>query len=141
MKFLTCLFPVEGGNAKSSLALLIGRVVFGLTFASHGLQKLQGFNAMADKFPDPLGLGSELSLILVIFGELICGSAFVLGFLTRLALLPMIFSMMVAFFVAHGGVVSEGELAFVYLFIFVTYLLTGAGKYSVDGFIAQKVKG
>ena len=84
-------------------------------------------------------MSGELAVSLSIFGELICGVAFALGFLTRLALLPMIFTMTVAFTAVHGGSVSGGELAFLYLVIFVLSWFAGAGRYSVDGLIGSKL--
>ncbi len=138
MKSLELLFPkVEG--TKTSFLLLASRLVFGLTFASHGLDKLQHFTETAAHFPAPFGMSGEVAVSLSIFGELICGLAFTFGFLTRLALLPMIFTMIVAFTTVHGGSVSGGELAFLYLVIFVLSWFAGAGKFSVDGFISSKL--
>ena len=138
MKSLELLFPkVEG--TKISLLLLASRLLFGLTFASHGLDKLQHFTETAAHFPAPFGMSGEVAVSLSIFGELICGLAFTFGFLTRLALLPMIFTMIVAFTTVHGGSVSGGELAFLYLVIFVLSWFAGAGKFSVDGLISSKL--
>ena len=138
MKSLELLFPkVEG--TKTSFLLLASRLLFGLTFASHGLDKLQHFTETAAHFPAPFGMSGEVAVSLSIFGELICGLAFTFGFLTRLALLPMIFTMIVAFTTVHGGSVSGGELAFLYLVIFVLSWFAGAGKFSVDGFISSKL--
>ncbi|MFC2408200.1 MAG: DoxX family protein, partial [Prevotella histicola] len=119
--------------------LLASRLVFGLTFASHGLEKLQHFTETAAHFPAPFGLSGDAAVGLSIFGELVCGLAFVFGFLTRLTLLPMIFTMIVAFTTVHGGSVSAGELAFLYLVIFILSWFAGAGKYSIDGLIARKI--
>ena len=96
----------------------MARVVFSLLLANHGLQKLMAFDAMSTQFPPMLGLNSEVALTLAIFSELVCSVAVIVGFLTRLALIPMIFTMAVAFFVAHGASINEGELAFVYLVAF-----------------------
>lgn len=139
MKSLKLLFPTKIERTKTSLILLASRLVFGLTFASHGLDKLQHFTDTAAHFPAPFGMSGELAVSLSIFGELICGVAFALGFLTRLALLPMIFTMTVAFTAVHGGSVSGGELAFLYLVIFVLSWFAGAGRYSVDGLIGSKL--
>ena len=139
MKSLELLFPkVEG--TKTSLLLLASRLLFGLTFASHGLDKLQHFTETAAHFPAPFGMSGEVAVSLSIFGELICGLALTFGFLTHLALLPMIFTMIVAFTTVHGGSVSGGELAFLYLVIFVLSWFAGAGKFSVDGLISSKLK-
>lgn len=118
-----------------SYFLLFVRVLFGVLLMTHGYQKLINFEAMSGSFPDPLHVGSRLSLILAIFGELICPIGFILGLLYRLSMLPMIFTMIIAFFVVHGGVVSNGELAFVYLMIFIGAFLTGPGKFSVDRYL------
>ena len=138
MKCLELLFP-KAESTKSSLILLASRLVFGLTFASHGLDKLQHFSETAAHFPAPFGLSGEVAVGLSIFGELVCGLAFVFGFLTRLALLPMIFTMIVAFTTVFGGSISAGELPFLYLIIFVLSWFAGAGKFSVDGIIRSKI--
>ena len=138
MKSLELLFPkVE--STKTSLLLLASRLVFGLTFASHGLDKLQHFSETAAHFPAPFALSGDIAVGLSIFGELVCGLAFAFGFLTRLTLLPMIFTMIVAFTTVHGESVSGGELAFLYLVIFVLSWFAGAGKFSVDGVISSKI--
>ena len=132
MKSLALLFPkVE--STKASLLLLASRIVFGLTFASHGLDKLQHFSDIAAHFPAPFGWSGDVAVSLSIFGEL------VFGFLTRLALLPMIFTMIVAFTTVHGSSVSNGELAFLYLVIFILSWFAGPGKYSIDGIISRKL--
>ena len=139
MKCLELLFP-KAESTKTSLILLASRLVFGLTFASHGLDKLQHFSETACTIlPCTLRLSGEVAVGLSIFGELVCGLAFVFGFLTRLALLPMIFTMIVAFTTVFGGSISAGELPFLYLIIFVLSWFAGAGKFSVDGIIRSKI--
>lgn len=82
-----------------------------------------------------------MSLLLAIFGEVFCSVAFVFGFLYRLAMIPMIFTMFIAFFVIHSAdPFATKELAFVYLLAFVILFIAGPGKYSVDLFIAPKSK-
>lgn len=138
-KVLNMLLPNVQQSCSTAAFLLVARVVFALLLVSHGLQKLEGFEQMSAHFPDPLGVGSSLSLALAIFGELVCSLAVVFGVLSRLALLPMIFTMCVAFFVAHGGSIAEGELAFVYLVVFVLLFFAGPGRFSVDGWLAKKL--
>ena len=110
------LFPTKSNTTKVSLLLLAVRIIFGILLMNHGIQKWSNFQEMSAVFPDPLGIGSPLSLGLAIFGELVCSMAFIIGFLYRLAMIPMIFTMIVAFFVVHANdVFAVKELAFIYL--------------------------
>lgn len=77
-------------------------MLFGVLLLSHGIAKVNDFAALSEVFPDPLGLGSRISLTLAIFGELFCSVGFIVGAFYRLALIPMIFTMCVALFVVHG---------------------------------------
>ena len=95
---------------------------------------------MSAVFPDPMGIGSSASLSLAIFGEVICSLGFMAGALYRLALIPMIFTMCVAFFVIHSAdPFAVKELALVYLAIFVLMYIAGPGNYSIDRLIAKKI--
>jgi putative oxidoreductase len=77
----------------------------------------------------------------VVFSELFCALGVVVGLLYRLALIPMIINMSVAFFVAHGAQLTgehNGELAFLYLMAFIVLLLTGPGKFALDNLFSAK---
>lgn len=92
------LFPSKPDGAATSAILLIVRIIFGVLLMNHGIEKWSNYQELSAVFPDPLGVGSPLSLGLAIFGELACSMAFIIGFLYRLAMLPMIFTMGMAFF-------------------------------------------
>lgn len=127
------LFPSNLSGNGCSLFLLMLRVVFGLLLMSHGVQKWVILSSTSAMFPDPIGLGGQVSLLLAIFAELFCSLFFIVGMFYRLALIPMIITLGVAFLIIHGGsIVQGGELAFVYLVMFILLYVTGPGKYSVD---------
>lgn len=135
------LFPTKPDNKNISVLLLTLRIVFGVLLMSHGIQKLCNFHELSNVFPDPIGLGSSVSLILAIFAEFLCSAAFVIGILYRLATIPMIFTMGVAFFVAHAhDSFSVKELAFVYFVVFIILYIVGPGKYSVDYAIGKELR-
>ena len=135
------LFPLKPDSAGASLFLLILRISFGLLLMNHGIQKWSNFQELSTSFPDPLGLGSPLSLGLAVFAELACSMAFIIGFLYRLAMIPMIFTMVIAFFVIHANdIFAMKELALVYLIIFVLMYISGPRKYSVDYVIGRQLK-
>ncbi|MDH6305023.1 putative oxidoreductase [Parabacteroides sp. PF5-5] len=134
---LKFLFPVKPDNTNVSLFLLAIRLLFGVLLLTHGIQKFNNFEALSGGFPDPLGVGSEVSLVLAILGEVACSLGFIFGALYRLALIPMIFTMCVAFFVIHqNDPFGQKELAFIYLVVFVLMYIIGPGKYALDRFVA-----
>ena len=133
---LNFLFPGEPRDSRSSWLLLAARVVFGLLLMSHGIAKLQNFEALSATFPDPLGVGSRVSLVLAV-----CAAGCVAGLFYRLALIPMVFTMCVAFFAVHGGdPFAARELALVYLVVFVLMYVAGPGRYAADTLIAQRIR-
>lgn len=112
--------------------LLALRLLFGGLLLMHGIMKIIDFYVLSVSFPDPLGIGSTYSLALAIFAEAACSCAFILGLLFRLSLLPMITTMAVAFWGVHGGSISGGELAFVFLVVFILLWISGPGLFSID---------
>ena len=120
------LFPVKPDGTATSAMLLIARIVFGILLMNHGIQKWTNFQELSAVFPDPLSVGSPLSL------------GFIIGFLYRLAMIPMVFTMAVAFFVIHGNdPFATKELAFVYLVVFILMYIIGPGKFAVDRWIGK----
>ncbi len=125
---------------RASRILFLARLAIGVAFMSHGWQKLMQFDDLAQSFPDPLGIGSQASLILALFAELACPVGFIFGLLYRLALIPMITTMAVAFFAIHGAdPFAVRELAFLYLVVFILLWITGPGRYSIDCLIKKAI--
>ena len=138
--FYKFLFPMKPDGTAISLLLLALRLLFGGLLLSHGIQKWTNFESMSAAFPDPLGVGHSVSLGLAIFGELFCSIGFILGALYRLAMIPMIFTMIVAFFVVHANdVFAVKELAFIYLVVFILMYIAGPGKFSIDHIIGNEL--
>ena len=116
-----------------STGLLLLRVSFGCFMLVHGWQKFAGFSEIADKFPDPIGMGNRLSLTMAIAAEVGCSLLLIVGFGTRLAAIPLAFTMIIAMFVVHGSDPwKTKELAACYLAVYATLMLTGAGRFSID---------
>lgn len=120
-----------------SLFLLGLRVFMGIMLFTHGFQKLANLANLSTSFPDPLGIGSQYSVLLAIFAELFCSVLFVFGFLYRLSMIPMIVTMGIAFFKIHSGQLNGGELALIYFVIFILMYITGPGKYAIDYFFIK----
>lgn len=127
-------------NNYADIGLLVLRAsVAALMLFGHGAEKLVNFGDIVTHFPDPLGIGSVLSLGLAVFAEFFCSLAIGFGFLTRLASIPLMITMLVATFIVHGaGPWATQEVAFVYFLIYLVILIAGPGKYSVDRKVVQK---
>ena len=123
-------------SLNTDLATLVLRLLFGGMFIYHGYPKLVGYNEMLAMFGDPIGIGTELSVILVIFAEVFCGIFILIGLFTRFAVIPVFITMLVAYFVAHGKDPFQAKMIpFIYLFLCVVQFILGSGRYSVDSLL------
>ena len=139
MSAIKRIFDPGSDGVTRDVGIFVLRLGLGITMATHGLSKLQAFGENASGFPDPIGVGPQASMALAIFAELVCSILVALGASTRVAALPVAFTMLVAFFVIHAGdPFGERELAWTYLVGFVAILLTGPGKISIDGAIRAR---
>lgn len=121
------------------LGLLLLRLSVGLLMLTHGLPKLLNFQVMLEKFADPIGLGVPLSLTLAIGAEVGCSLLLIVGLATRLAAFPLMFTMAVAFFLVHGAdPLGDKELPLLYMLSYVTLMLTGPGRFSVDHWLMRR---
>jgi putative oxidoreductase len=131
----------------SDFFLLLLRVVAGLMFLSHGLQK---FNvAMLGGFTPPPGLPQ---LTWAAWIETIGAVLIILGLGTRYVAFILSGEMAVAYFMSHAGTVlgpvpnagpgpgphsffphlNGGEITVLYCFLWLYLAARGPGKYSVD---------
>ena len=137
-RLLKSLFYEPVTSSVKSFVLLMARIIFGFMFLSHGIAKLHIYSDAPGTFPDPIGLGSTLSLWLVLFAEILCSTGFILGALFRLCLIPMIFTMCIAVFVIHASdPLDIKELPLMYLAIFALLFITGPGRFSIDGILKR----
>ncbi len=122
-----------------SISMFFLRVASGIMMMiPHGFDKLNNFSKYSAKFADPFHIGSSLSLSLDIFAEFFCAILVMIGFLTRLSAIPLIIAMTVALFYAHkGDLFGAGEKAVLFLIIYITVLIAGPGRYSIDSRIGK----
>jgi putative oxidoreductase len=112
------------------------RIVVGLTFLCHGLQKLFGmFGGMPQ--------GIEMNALLYTAGviELVGGTLVMIGLRAGWAAFITSGTMAAAYFMAHQPngalpIQNQGELAVVYCWVFLYIASRGSGKLSVDAALA-----
>jgi putative oxidoreductase len=130
----------SGGFEQFALALL--RVMAGLMFMEHGLQKIFGMLGGYEKvagatapFLSQDWIGGNLET----FG----GALLVLGLLTRPVGFLLSGYMAVAYFMVHAPngffpLLNNGEKAALYSFVYFYFFAAGGGRYSLDALLARR---
>jgi putative oxidoreductase len=132
------LFSTNAPRATILIRLLVGAV-----FLSEGIQKFL--------FPATLGVGRFTKIGIpapqffapfVGIVEILCGTLLIIGFLTRLATIPLISDISVAiittkipmlFAVGFWSMVHEARTDYCMLLGLVFLLVVGSGPFSIDG--------
>jgi len=137
LKHRPCCTDDYGPIINGSLLLL--RIFIAVLIFHQGLSKLNIYFEGLDNFPDPFGMGSRLTLIVVGLSELIFPVFILVGYKTRFAVLPLILIQIVALFFVHGGdsVLDHIDI-FLYLLGLGLLLHLGAGGYSLTFYNEQR---
>ena len=116
-------------------ALAVLRIITAYLFMAHGTAKLFGIPHI--KMFDGLQLASLVGVagVLEVFG----GALLLIGLFTRPVAFVLSGFMAVAYFMAHASqghvllpILNQGELAVLYSFVFLYFVFSGAGAWSVD---------
>lgn len=140
MNFVKCVLSPKNINAKyDDMALMLLRVFIGLAMAfSHGLGKvpppeqlISGVAAMGLPAPEFFSWCAALA-------EFVGGILIAIGLLTRPAAAFLVITMAVAGFVVHAAdPFGVKEMAFLYFFAGLFFMIHGAGRWSVDALITK----
>lgn len=134
---------VESLQKLNWLPVLLARTSMGSIFILSGWGKLHNLEKVTEFFTE-LGIpfpGFNAGVVgLTEFG---CGLLILLGLFTRLASIPLIVTMTVAIITAKRSDISGftdvlGFEEFVYIVIFVWFIVSGAGKISLDNLLCRK---
>ena len=129
---------------------ILPRLLVGLVFFSEGIQKFL--------YPDLVGAGRftrigfenpEFLAYFVAVFEVVCGALVLAGFMTRLAAIPLVVIMSVAIYTTKIPVLmkdgfwsmahaSRNDFSMTMMLIFL--LIYGAGKYSFDKMLEQRIR-
>jgi len=116
----------------SAQTFALFRIIVGLLFLSHGLQKIFGLFGGAPAEAPPFVIWVAGSI------ELVGGTLIAVGFMTRWAAFVCSGLMASAYWMAHGTkafhpIMNGGEMALLYCFAFLFIAAHGAGIWSIDG--------
>jgi putative oxidoreductase len=136
------LFSIKINLKMMDFVLLFVRITVAAFMLTHGYPKLLKLLAGGEiRFADPFGFGMTFSLVLAVFAEFFCSILVGFGIATRIAAIPLIITMSVAAFIAHGAdPFGKKELALLYLVTYIFLLFAGSGKFSADYLISRKSK-
>lgn len=125
---------------RQDLGLLLVHLLAGGMMLTHGIPKISRFFGEGPvQFADPFWLGPEISLGLAIFAEVACAILVMIGFKTRWATIPLMITMLVAAFYVHAAdPFGKKELSLLFFTLFLSILISGGGKYSVDGVLGGR---
>lgn len=127
-------------SLNADLGILLLRLVFGGLFIYIGYGKIEHYHQYMPMFKDYIGLGVKTSYNLVIFAEFFCGILVTIGLLTRLAVIPILITMIVVFFIAlKDKGFNDKQLAFLFLILSFVIFVLGSGKFSIDRLIQKKI--
>jgi putative oxidoreductase len=110
----------------------IVRIMVGLLFLEHGMQKLLGFPPSPNPLPALLSLYGIQGII-----ELAGGALIAIGLFTRPVAFILCGDMAVAYFMSHFPkgffpILNGGDAAILYCFIFLYLCVAGGGAWSAD---------
>ncbi|MEZ4884063.1 MAG: DoxX family protein [Chitinophagales bacterium] len=135
------LLSYESSTKWIDIGLLLLRITFGAAMLyGHGIGKWgKLFGGEEIQFADPFGLGVVASLGLAVFAEVICSILLMFGLFTRLALVPLMVTMAVAYFTVHfSDEFAKQEKAILYGITYLALFLTGPGRMSLDALLFGK---
>jgi putative oxidoreductase len=143
-------------QTNDDVALLVLRVLLGVVFFPHGMQKLlgwfggYGFAGTMGMFTDKMGIPAVFAF-LAIMAEGLGSLGLITGFLTRVAAFGVAVEMAVAVYLLHfqhgffmnwfGNQKGEGyEYHLLVIAIALALMIRGGGKWSIDQGIAEGMK-
>jgi len=137
-------------QTDNDVVSLILRIMLGVVFVPHGLQKIMGFGGTMDFFTATLGIPAIFAF-LAIMAEFLGSWGLITGLLTRVAAFGITVNMIVAVYMLHwqngfymnwsGKQPGEGfEYHLLVIAIGIALVIRGGGKWSIDRVIADKVK-
>ena len=137
MKVKQILF---GTTPDANIGILLLRVFTGAALMTHGIAKMAGGMEKFTGFVASLGVPApHVMAFLAAFSESFGAAFLAVGLLTRPAAFMIICTMSVAIFGALGGQpFAKQELAWLYFFPALMFLLKGAGRWSIDFMVTEK---
>lgn len=123
-------------------AILFLRLFVGVLIALHIIDKLQTYNFVLTGYPALLFDSSWATFVIFTLLEAVFAVMIILGYGTRFASFIMALGMFVEIFIIYPSLGWLGvERQILYIGIYVTLVLSGGGRYSLESHSSRRYKG
>ena len=147
-------FMLLGNRSWEEFGILLARISLGVFFAISGGNKLFVAAHTREMYETIAGAGIPIPRVMAYFVssvEFICGSLLVIGLLSSLCCIALIFDMIVAIATVQLATIAKG-LSFIdwlddflylpevlYMIIFIWLIFSGPGRVSVDHAVGRQI--
>jgi len=123
--------------------LVIIRITVGVLIAAYGLETFE-----ADKMKSNVAWLTDIHFPAPVFmaylgkiTELAGGISLAAGLFTRIVSIPLIIDMaVVIIFMGNGKIFGDAQLPFLFALFFLTFIIYGGGKWSLDNILFNRKK-
>ena len=139
-KIIQIITNPRPSNSLYHIVLLGFRVLLSVEMIyAHGLKKLGVGVVEAEQVPNPLHFPEAINNALAVSANILFPIMVILGFFTRLSVLPILALTLTGYFVLHfhdAPLVKDAP--FMYSLSYLLILFLGAGRYSLDHYLFKK---
>lgn len=139
--FFKNITEIHLSNSIVHVALCIFRIIVSLELiVVHGFKKIGIGLSTPESVPNPFGMPENLNQTLAIVANIGFPIFIILGFLTRLATLPILAVTLTGYFIlhVHDSLIIK-DIPLMYSLCFLFLMIVGPGKYSIDQIIHKKL--
>lgn len=144
--FIKSVYVKTTGYSYTHLGRLFLRLFVGLMLMQFGIRQWMHFPEVVVSFPEVMGISPSVGLTALIAVEVVCSLFIMVGFITRIMIIPPFIAMVIA----EHHILNEvamtvpyelsweqpGYVPILFLGIYFFLLLVGPGKISIDYFLS-----
>ena len=123
--------------------LIIIRILVGVMIAVYGLEMFHS-KEMKDAVAWLTDIHFPIPLFMAYLGkvtELVGGIFLAAGLFTRFVSIPLVINMsVITIFMGSGKIFGDGQLPFLFLLFFLSFIIYGGGKWSLDNLLFNRKK-
>ncbi len=122
-------------------AVLYLRIVIGGILLLHNVAKMQNYNLIIDSYHQMWGVGGATWYVAFSFVEVVCAFLLIMGRWVRSAAVVLILGTITGMIIYFGVEAARSiEINSIYILIYLLFVITGGGYYSMDAVSCRRVK-